>query len=31
VVYNHNLEDLGSRWRFESNQLLAKVQYALRY
>src|ERR1043166_4542913 len=31
VVYNHTLEDLGSRWRFESNQLLAKVQYALRY
>ena len=31
LVYNHNLRDLGSRWRMESNQLLAKVQYTLRY
>jgi uncharacterized protein DUF5916 len=31
LVYNHNLQDLGSRWRLESNQLLAKIQYALRY
>jgi hypothetical protein len=31
LVYNHNLRDLGSRWRLESNQLLAKVQYAFRY
>ena len=31
VIYNHNvrnLEDVG--WRFDSNQLLVKVQYALR-
>ena len=31
LVYNHNIGDLGDRWRFQSNQLLAKVQYALRY
>ncbi len=37
VVYNHNLnEELnpvgsGSRWRFGSNQLLTKLQYAFRY
>lgn len=31
VVYNHNLRDLTDRWRLESTQLLAKVQYALRY
>jgi hypothetical protein len=31
LVYNHNLRDLGSRWRLESNQLLVKVQYTLRY
>lgn len=37
VVYNHNaiepLDALGARmgWRFSSNQLLAKVQYAFRY
>lgn len=31
LVYNHNLRDLGSRWRLESNQLLAKVQYTIRY
>lgn len=31
VVYNHNLRELTDRWRRESNQLLAKVQYALRY
>ncbi len=31
VVYNHNLQELADRWRLESNQLLAKVQYAFRY
>jgi hypothetical protein len=35
-VYNHNVRTLdaiaGERhWRFESNQLLVKLQYALRY
>jgi hypothetical protein len=36
VVYNHNLRTLdpltrSRRWRFDSNQLLVKVQYAFRY
>jgi hypothetical protein len=31
VVYNHNLQEITDRWRLESNQLLAKVQYAFRY
>lgn len=31
VVYNHNVLDQLSRWRLESNQLLVKLQYALRY
>ncbi len=31
LVYNRNLKDFGSRWRLESDQLLAKVQYTLRY
>jgi len=31
VVYNHNVVDVLQRWRLESNQLLVKVQYALRY
>ena len=31
VVYNHNLRDITDRWRLESNQLLVKAQYALRY
>jgi hypothetical protein len=31
VVYNHNLRDLQQRWQLESNQLLVKLQYALRY
>ena len=37
VVYNHNavdpLDPLGQRlgWRFASNQLLVKLQYAFRY
>ena len=30
VIYNHNLNDLTDRWRFDSNQLLVKLQYALR-
>jgi uncharacterized protein DUF5916 len=30
VVYNHNLREVTDRWRRESNQLLVKVQYALR-
>ncbi len=31
LVYNHNLQDLSSRLRLESNQLLVKAQYTLRY
>jgi hypothetical protein len=31
LVYNHNLREVTDRWRLESNQLLVKVQYALRY
>ena len=31
VVYNHNIRDLGDRLGFESNQLLVKAQYTLRY
>lgn len=30
LIYNHNLADRLDRWRFESNQLLAKLQYTLR-
>jgi hypothetical protein len=30
VVYNHNVQSLLERWQFESNQLLVKLQYALR-
>jgi hypothetical protein len=30
VVYNHNLQDIGDRWQRQSNELLVKVQYALR-
>lgn len=30
VVYNHNVTDFGDRWGRESNQLIAKVQYAIR-
>ncbi len=29
-VYNHNLVETLSRWQLESNQLLLKVQYAVR-
>ena len=31
VVYNHNIRDLRDRWQLDSNQLLVKLQYALRY
>ena len=37
VVYNHNLRELirspgvPREWRFDSNQLLVKLQYAFRY
>ncbi len=31
VVYNHNVEDFTDRWELESNQLIIKVQYALRW
>jgi hypothetical protein len=32
IVYNHNLErSLLNRWQLESNQLLVKFQYALRF
>ncbi len=31
VVYNHNVIDSLSRWQLESNQLLIKARYALRY
>jgi hypothetical protein len=30
VIYNHNLRELGERWRRESNALLVKLQYTLR-
>ena len=30
VVYNHNVSDFGNRWGRESNQLIAKLQYAIR-
>ena len=31
VVYNHNIRELLQRWQLDSNQLLVKFQYALRY
>ena len=31
IVYNHNVRDQLDRWQLESNQLLIKLQYALRY
>ena len=31
VVYNHNVQKLEDRWMRDSNQLLVKLQYALRY
>ena len=30
VVYNHNVRSILDRWRLDSNQLLIKLQYALR-
>jgi hypothetical protein len=30
VIYNHNLRDTEHSWRREDNQLLVKLQYALR-
>jgi hypothetical protein len=30
LVYNHNIRDIGERWLKDSNQFLAKVQYAIR-
>ncbi len=30
VVYNHNVQSLDDRWQLQSNQLLVKLQYALR-
>jgi hypothetical protein len=30
VVYNHNVRSLLDRWQLDSNQLLVKLQYALR-
>jgi hypothetical protein len=31
IVYNHNIRSILDRWQLDSNQLLVKVQYALRY
>jgi hypothetical protein len=31
IVYNHNVRDLLDRWQLDSNQLLVKLHYALRY
>ena len=31
VVYNHNIREMLQRWQLDSNQLLVKLQYALRY
>src|SRR3954463_5026568 len=30
IVYNHNIRSIVERWRLDSNQLLVKLQYALR-
>jgi Domain of unknown function (DUF5916) len=30
LVYNHNLQKLGDRWRKDSNEFIVKVQYAIR-
>lgn len=30
VAYNHNVRSILDRWRLDSNQLLIKLQYALR-
>jgi hypothetical protein len=31
IVYNHNVQSVLDRWQLDSNQLLVKLQYALRY
>ena len=31
IVYNHNVRSILDRWQLDSNQLLVKLQYALRY
>ena len=31
VVYNHNMNQLTDRWRLETNQLLVKLQYEMRF
>ncbi len=31
VVYNHNMNRLTDRWRLETNQLLVKLQYEMRF
>ena len=31
VVYNHNVTDRAGAWRLDSNQLLVKAQYAMRF
>lgn len=30
IVYNHNLRDIADRWSRESNEVVIKVQYAIR-
>lgn len=30
LVYNHNIRDISERWVKNSNQFLAKIQYAIR-
>jgi hypothetical protein len=30
IVYNHNVRSVLDRWEMDSNQLVAKVQYAWR-
>lgn len=31
LVYNHNVAEVSDRWRLQSNELLAKLQYTFRY
>jgi len=31
IVYNHNVNQLLDRWQLDSNQLLVKLQYAMRF
>jgi len=30
VIYNHNLREIGDRWRRDANELLVKAQYTFR-